>query len=47
LYVMELMLIETDARRYISEAIKIEKELGSMEVWEKIRGKFLMNNEEM
>ena len=27
IYVLELMLIEADARRYITEAIEIEKEL--------------------
>ena len=27
LYVLELMLIEADARRFISDAIEIEKEL--------------------
>jgi len=33
------MLIEKDARRYISRAIEIEKELSSIEIREKIRGK--------
>ena len=33
------MLIETDARRFISRAIEIEKELTSIEIREKIRGK--------
>ena len=36
---LELMLIETDARRYIQKAIAIEKDLTSIEVREKLKGK--------
>lgn len=39
MYVLELMLIETDARRYIQKAIDIEKELTSIEIMEKLKGK--------
>jgi len=46
LYVLELMLIETDARRYISKAIDLEKELTTIEVKEKIGGKYFIQNDE-
>lgn len=42
LYVIELMLIEQDARRYIQEAIDIEKEITSAEVRERAKGKILV-----
>ncbi|KAL4504533.1 hypothetical protein ABPG72_009979 [Tetrahymena utriculariae] len=46
LYVLELMLIETDARRFIQKAIDVEKELQSIEIREKIKGRiFLMDSE--
>jgi hypothetical protein len=35
---MELMLIEEDARRYITDAIDLEKELMLIEVKEKAKG---------
>jgi len=40
------MLIEADARRFISEAIDIERELILMEVREKARGKIVIENED-
>lgn len=43
LYVIELMLIEQDARRYITEAIEIEKEITSAEVREKAKGKIIVD----
>jgi len=46
LYVLELMIIESDARRYISDAIKLEKELVSMEVRERAKGRVLLNWDE-
>ena len=42
LYVIELMLIEQDARRYIQEAIDIEKEITSAEVRERAKGKIMV-----
>ena len=42
LYVIELMLIEQDARRYITEAIEIEKEITSAEVRERAKGKIMV-----
>ena len=35
IYVLELMLIEADARRFITEAIETEKELSFLEQREK------------
>ena len=46
LYVTELMIIETDARKQISKAIEIEKELQSIEIREKLKGHILVNNED-
>lgn len=43
---LELMLIENDARRFVTQAIEIEKEMTSLEIWEKIKGKILVVNEE-
>jgi hypothetical protein len=40
------MLIEQDARRFIVEALEIEKELFGMENKEKCRGRILFDNEE-
>lgn len=42
LYVIELMLIEQDARRYITEAIETEKEITSAEVRERAKGKIMV-----
>ncbi len=42
LYVIELMLIESDARRFITEAIEIEKEITSAEVRERAKGKIMV-----
>ena len=43
---LELMLIEADARRFITEAIETEKELGMLEVREKSRGRMVMETPE-
>lgn len=43
LYVLELMLIESDARRFITEAIEIEKEITSAEVRERAKGKIMVD----
>lgn len=43
-YVNELMIIEKKARRLISEAIILEKELQSIEIREKMKGKILLSN---
>ena len=43
LYVIELMLIESDARRFITEAIEIEKEITSAEVRERAKGKIMVD----
>lgn len=44
LYVVELMLIEQDARRFVQEAIDIERELSSAEVRERAKGKIMVEN---
>jgi len=38
------MLIETDARRHVQEAVEIEKELLSIEIREKIKGRIFLTN---
>jgi hypothetical protein len=43
LYVIELMLIESDARRFITEAIELEKEIASAEVRERAKGKIMVD----
>ena len=40
------MLIEADARRFISEAIELEKELKSMEIREKAKGRIVIDSPE-
>ena len=44
IYVLELMLIEADARLFITEAIETDKELTSIEVREKARGRIQIDN---
>ena len=44
IYVLELMLIEADARRYITEAIEAEKELSQIEIKEKSRGRIVVDS---
>lgn len=44
IYVVELMLIEADARRFITEAIDFEKELTQIEEQEKSKGKIVIDN---
>jgi hypothetical protein len=39
IYVLELMLIEADARLFITEAIEADKELTAIEQREKARGR--------
>lgn len=39
IYVLELMLIEADARLFITEAIETDKELATIEQREKARGR--------
>ena len=46
LYVLELMLIESDARRYIFQAIEIEKDMQSIESKEKAMGRLLAESRE-
>jgi hypothetical protein len=45
-YIEELMAIENQARRFIIRAIEIEKCLTSIEIWEKVKGKIFVINEE-
>lgn len=40
---LELMLIEADARRFITEAIETEKELTNIESKEKSRGRIVVD----
>lgn len=44
IYVNELMIIEKKARRLVSDAIILDKELQSIEIREKMRGKILLSN---
>lgn len=46
IYVLELMLIEADARLFITEAIETDKELASIEQREKARGRMQIDNVE-
>ena len=46
IYVLELMLIEADARRFITEAIENEKDLTNLEQREKSRGRIVMDTPE-
>lgn len=46
IYVLELMLIEADARRFITDAIEKEKELNQLEVKEKSRGVIVLDTPE-
>lgn len=46
IYVLELMLIEADARRYITEAIETECHLASIEQKEKARGRIVFDTVE-
>lgn len=40
------MLIEADARRFITEAIETEKELATIETKEKSRGRIVVDTQE-
>jgi hypothetical protein len=44
IYVLELMLIEADARRFITEAIETEKDLSQIEQKEKSRGRIVIDS---
>ena len=44
LYVFELMLIEADARRFVTDAIEIEKEMTEIEKQENRRGTMFMDS---
>jgi len=46
IYVLELMLIEADARRFITEAIETEKDLALIEQKEKSRGRIVVDTAE-
>jgi len=46
IYVFELMLIEADARRFITDAIDTEKELCAIEMQEKSRGRIFFDSKE-
>lgn len=46
IYVLELMLIEADARRFITDAIQFEKELAAIEIREKSRGRIVVDTQE-
>ncbi len=46
IYVLELMLIEADARRFVTEAISTEKELANIEQREKQRGRILLDTDD-
>lgn len=46
IYVLELMLIEADARLFITEAIEADKELTSIEQREKARGRIVVDTVE-
>lgn len=46
LYVKELMNIEAEARKYITDAIEIEKRIFELEMVEKQRGRILLDSEE-
>lgn len=43
IYVLELMLIEADARLFITEAIEADKELTTIEQREKARGRIVVD----
>jgi hypothetical protein len=45
-YVKELMSSEANARRYISNAIELDKQLISIEIREKLKGKILVTFKE-
>ena len=44
IYVLELMLIGADARRFITEAIETEKDLSIVEQREKSRGRIVIDS---
>jgi hypothetical protein len=44
LYVLELMNIEADARKFITDAIEIEKDLSDFERKEKSKGRIILDS---
>ena len=46
IYVFELMLIEADARRFITDAIETEKLLSQIEMQEKSRGRIFFDSKD-
>lgn len=46
IYVLELMLIEADARLFVTEAIEVDKELTQIEQREKARGRIQVDTAE-
>ena len=46
IYVLELMLIEADARLFITEAIEVDKEIMQVEQREKARGRIVVDTAE-
>jgi hypothetical protein len=46
IYVLELMLIEADARLLITEAIEVDKEIMQVEQREKARGRIVVDTAE-
>lgn len=45
LYIFELMIIENDAKRLVVKAIKIEKEMGALELSEKFKGNLIIRSD--
>lgn len=45
-YINELILIENESRRFITQAIELEKDLMTFETRAKFRGMILLDNEE-
>lgn len=43
---LELMSIETHARRFIQKSIELEQELTSIEIREKLKGKIIVKSED-
>jgi hypothetical protein len=46
LYIVELMQIEAEARKYVTDAIEIDKEVQELEDREKAKGTIVFDSEE-
>lgn len=46
LYIIELMQIEAEARKYVTDAIEIDKEVQELEDKEKAKGTIVFDSEE-